>query len=229
MIEEEFCFIIKDKVNDTINSIKMMSKLGDFVLVPQSPITICDVYMDTVDRFLKKNNNVLRVRFENEKKLITYKKQISPTKKEEREFPYDVIKMIKLRGKLNVRDKVLICVHERQTIRCPIKVMYNKTYIASMSIDRVTYDKSRTIEDVIFDEIEVENKSTAKYHHLFIGFVELLKKSFKLIEWKHSKTATCDTIGDLHTDSEFKKTIKKDGLLTYSGFKIIDKVLNDNL
>ena len=97
MIEEEFCFIIKDKVNDTINSIKMMTKLGNFVLVPQSPINICDVYMDTVDGFLKKNNDALRIRFENEVKLITYKKQISPTKKEEREFAYDVKKMIKLR------------------------------------------------------------------------------------------------------------------------------------
>ncbi len=214
--EEEFCFIIKDNPQDVMNRISDVTHINNFYFIKQEPIKLNDIYMDTDDGYLRSNNMALRVRFENDVKLVTYKRTIRDNKREEKEFPYTPERFKMIRKKLGVLDKGLGCFHERTTLRRSFKVKNNGVYVADVCLDIVQPANSL----IWFYEVEVEKKS--KNHEAFLELTKLLKEKFDLVEWPHSKVATCKKIEELVDDKKFKKLVSKSGLVNlYKASEII--------
>jgi hypothetical protein len=226
LIEEEFSFLVNES---KFHKICQTRQVGGYMLGFNITEKINDVYFDTDDKFLAGNKTVLRIRFVNDEKLITYK-QLVNGEREEYETPHSENKFKRIRTKLKVRDKSLGAFHERVVYRTVINVSMNGVYICDIDADIVSFrivdeydrvDPNR--ENVLFYQIEVENKSDPRYHDYFIGFVNTLRRAFKLVDWKKSKTETCVIIQDLYKqDQEFRKLIEKSGRVTSNAFCCVE-------
>jgi hypothetical protein len=235
------------------NSLRKLTRLGDYRLTNRKLIKIQDIYFDTGTDRLRKSQLALRVRLMENKKLLTMKGKAAfadwgGIKRLEIEETWSVALLQKVLEKIpnfnfNANDlsdlflpdnpvKTLMklnfkVIQDRITHRELKDVMMpgHCQSVADFVLDEVRFQT--TAGKVIHYEVEIEALAEKSVEHVHIILKELQNRyPDDLLIWLYSKLETGEIIAQYTNDLQKNSFITEDGFIRKNGYKMIADLLH---
>jgi len=192
--EVEAKFLIEKNKEQVLEKLKSLKQIANFVLQKTEVLNIFDYYFETQDSYLIKHETAYRLRKQNDKYLVTFKKKLGIA-----EGIYNIVREVETEITLDqvgsFYDFTLdVPAFDEIKKIIDIKLLTDKVEVENKrtifvfkdekeNAIEISFDDIKTsVKDIVSNEAEIEIESKGASKESFVKFVDEFKKIFPDLE-----------------------------------------------